>query len=471
MKTPVFWLTLLFVAIFVGKNEASSAASAASSRQAAVNRAIEQTKSRQSAANQPLRVPQRVNSSPGKSETIDVEKLNRLIRSLDKTWILPKTGSKDPIGSNFQYKKTCASIYKARHGACQQLGFGVMCFNYCHERGEKLSFKCQDTSDATYCKQSGTFDTFLAKYRKDGYKAKAYIHQMISRCYATTICNTQSGILNSTIIDDDEIVEKTTKANRLNKMLTRKPSGSNPLALMKLKTKITTTTSKPEEEVPEPEIPDDFGEEEEIVTSTTAKRRINGKKAQKPVNTTPRPVPTTTTKANIWDKFTVGMKAKPTPKYIPFWQRLMSTTIKPVDGEGEASTHIASSTEEEAFTEPAEVEEEEIVNEKHGKEEKEVEETVEETTTNVETTTIPEEDRVVTKSRVHKTQQQKSTESPSTKHTFKPQPVTVPQVGPELAHQKPNDIEDLTPGNAGFWNTFQPNRWFESIHYVTNTGK
>ncbi|KAK6016575.1 hypothetical protein OSTOST_17940, partial [Ostertagia ostertagi] len=147
-------------------------------RQAQVNRAIEQTKSRQMAAPIAPRASSRQSqNTPGRSELIDVGKLNQLIRALDKTWILPRLGAKEPVGSNFQYKKTCASIFKARHGACQQLGFGVMCFNYCHERGEKLSFRCQDASDAAYCRQSGTFETFLAKYRKDGYKAKAYIHQ------------------------------------------------------------------------------------------------------------------------------------------------------------------------------------------------------------------------------------------------------------------------------------------------------
>uniref|UniRef100_A0A0K0DCV0 DB domain-containing protein n=1 Tax=Angiostrongylus cantonensis TaxID=6313 RepID=A0A0K0DCV0_ANGCA len=128
----------------------------------------------------------------GRSEAIDVNKLNLLIRALDKTWVFPRPGSKDPVGSNFQsalkqsrfqYKKTCASIFKARHGACQQLSFGVMCFNYCHERGmccscEKLVFRCQDTSDAAYCRQTGMFETFFAKYRRDGYKAKAYVHQV-----------------------------------------------------------------------------------------------------------------------------------------------------------------------------------------------------------------------------------------------------------------------------------------------------
>ncbi|VDN27251.1 unnamed protein product [Cylicostephanus goldi] len=77
--------------------------------------------------------------------------------------------------------------------------------------GEKLTFRCQDASDAAYCRQSGTFETFLAKYHKDGYKAKAYIHQMISRCYATSICNTQTGILNSTIIKEEVPAENTTR--------------------------------------------------------------------------------------------------------------------------------------------------------------------------------------------------------------------------------------------------------------------
>ena len=44
--------------------------------------------------------------------------------------------------------------------------------------GQKLAFRCQDTSDASYCRNGGTFDTSLAKYRKDSYKAKAFIHQV-----------------------------------------------------------------------------------------------------------------------------------------------------------------------------------------------------------------------------------------------------------------------------------------------------
>ncbi|KAK6023117.1 hypothetical protein OSTOST_11159 [Ostertagia ostertagi] len=151
-------------------------------RQAQVNRAIEQTKSRQMAAPIAPRASSRQSqNTPGRSELIDVGKLNQLIRALDKTWILPRLGAKEPVGSNFQGKR------------------------------EKLSFRCQDASDAAYCRQSGTFETFLAKYRKDGYKAKAYIHQMISRCYATAICNTQTGILNSTIIGEEEPAETTTR--------------------------------------------------------------------------------------------------------------------------------------------------------------------------------------------------------------------------------------------------------------------
>ncbi|VDO99674.1 unnamed protein product [Heligmosomoides polygyrus] len=283
--------------------------------------------------------------SPGRSESIDVDKLNQLIRALDKTWILPRPGAKDPVGSNFQYKKTCASIFKARHGACQQLGFGVMCFNYCYERGEQLSFKCQDASDATYCRQSGTFETFIAKYRKDGYKAKAYVHQMISRCYATAICNTQTGILNSTIISEEEHVETTTRVrillynsilcphhivcmewfcvqvlhlplsimNRL-RLLTRaaKPS----------KSRTTATTAAPEE--------NDYDEEKVTISTTTRRRSSDKRKSTRSTLTTVAPpVAVTSSKSNIWDRFTVGQNSKVSQKYVPFWKRLLSTTIRP----------------------------------------------------------------------------------------------------------------------------------------------
>ncbi|CAD6193836.1 unnamed protein product [Caenorhabditis auriculariae] len=456
---------IVLATIFVGVVLANSV-----SRQAAVSKAIEQTKSRQTAAQSPQRVPPRQNvrlsvdfsttSSPGKNEGLDVDKLNRLIRTLDKTWIMPRTGAKEPVGSNFQYKKTCASIYKARHGACQQIGFGVMCFNYCHERGEKLSFKCQDASDASYCRQSGTFETFLAKYRKDGYKAKAYIHQMISRCYSTAICNTQSGILNSTIIEDEgDVVEATTKNNRL-KLLTRPPGG---LKLLKLKT--TTTTMAPE---PEPEEPEDVDE-----LPTTPARKSKAEKNKVSLRSRPTPplvpeTPSTTAKPNIWDKFTVGQKARPTPKYIPFWQRLLSTTTgapkeDDIDVDRETSTEI---TEEILIaTTPAEKVDE--VKEE-SEEEPEKEDKTEQSTQATTKVTPPIEDVVVTKQPVQKNNREK----PKEKHTFRPLPVTTPPPpGPELSHQKPNDNAVDGVSGPGFWNRFQPNRWFQSIHYVTNTGK
>lgn len=43
--------------------------------------------------------------SPGRSEAIDVDKLNQLIRAVDKTWIFPRLGAKEPVGSNFQVRQ------------------------------------------------------------------------------------------------------------------------------------------------------------------------------------------------------------------------------------------------------------------------------------------------------------------------------------------------------------------------------
>ncbi|VDP12044.1 unnamed protein product [Onchocerca flexuosa] len=134
-------------------------------------------------------------------KTLDVEKLNKLISFVDKTWILPYPGTHEAVGSNFKYKQTCENIYRNHKDICQQIGFGTMCFNYCYEQGETLEFQCQDISDPVYCKNNSAYDIILTKYRNDAYKAKSYIHQMISRCYATAICDSQYGILNTTIID------------------------------------------------------------------------------------------------------------------------------------------------------------------------------------------------------------------------------------------------------------------------------
>lgn len=70
--------------------------------------------------------------------------------------------------------------------------------NFIFSLGEELLFKCEDTSDSHYCKSHSQYDDFLMRYRKDAYKAKAYIHQMISRCYSTSICN--GDLLNSTLL-------------------------------------------------------------------------------------------------------------------------------------------------------------------------------------------------------------------------------------------------------------------------------
>ncbi|VDK86821.1 unnamed protein product, partial [Onchocerca ochengi] len=134
-------------------------------------------------------------------KTLDVEKLNKLISFIDKTWILPYPGTHEAVGSNFKYKQTCENIYRNHKDICQQIGFGTMCFNYCYEQGETLEFQCQDISDPAYCKNNSAFDLILMKYQNDAYKAKSYIRQMISRCYATAICDSQYGILNTTIID------------------------------------------------------------------------------------------------------------------------------------------------------------------------------------------------------------------------------------------------------------------------------
>lgn len=50
-----------------------------------------------------------VSSSPSplmsdRSEQLDVERLNKLIRTFDKSWILPRSGSREPVGSNFQVR-------------------------------------------------------------------------------------------------------------------------------------------------------------------------------------------------------------------------------------------------------------------------------------------------------------------------------------------------------------------------------
>ena len=83
-------------------------------------------------------------------------------------------------------------------------------------------------------------------------------------------------------------------------------------------------------------------------------------------------------------RFTIGNKAKPTPKYIPFWQRLMSTTSKPIEDEATEETELNTDAPEEVVEEAST--QAEVL-------EKEVEETTPEES---ETTSIPEEDLVET---------------------------------------------------------------------------
>ncbi|KAI3422203.1 hypothetical protein GPALN_012734 [Globodera pallida] len=185
----------------------------------ALERAVERTKEWQSTDRDRRDGPTLTQSAvrananrPIRLVEMDVQRLNRLIKAVDRAWTLPRTGSEEPIGSNFQYKKTCASIHKARYNACEQSGFGIMCFNFCYEKGQKLAFKCEDASEPSFCRNNGNYDIFLDKYKKDSYKvilrgnenliisnkAKAYIHQQLTRCYSSAICD--GALLNSTIL-------------------------------------------------------------------------------------------------------------------------------------------------------------------------------------------------------------------------------------------------------------------------------
>ncbi|GMS77896.1 hypothetical protein PENTCL1PPCAC_71 [Pristionchus entomophagus] len=342
----------------------------------------------------------------GASKSIDVDALNNLIKSFDKTWALPKEGAKEPVGSNFQYKKTCASIYKARPGACSQLGFGSMCFNYCFEKGEKVTYQCSDASDAAYCKSSSNFDAYLTKYKKDAYKAKAYVHQMISRCFATALCN-GNGILEARAIETS-----TPKTREMNHLKLTKPAN--------------TATKK------------------------------------SPVKATAAPASTTTTE-------TTEAPAKPIsgrPKKVPEWQKLM----------GKATTEKSTKKEEE--------EEEELATTEAEGSMEEVEIEVEEEETTVATTRAPKgparkaaSKKTVAPAATAAASSSSSSSSVTTaasRATFKPlktlaPPTPYPSASEELAIA--SHTGEKTPKEDTFWNRFQPNTWYQSIHYLTNTGR
>lgn len=88
-------------------------------------RAIEMTKQRQSYDNtasasaetpvislptNPIIKP-KPNQRPIRSEPLDVTRLNQLIKTIDKTWILPRSGTREPVGSNFQVILCFSLIY------------------------------------------------------------------------------------------------------------------------------------------------------------------------------------------------------------------------------------------------------------------------------------------------------------------------------------------------------------------------
>jgi hypothetical protein len=75
----------------------------------AVSRAIEITKRRQAPVNL-NRAAQQQQQRTGRTEPLDVDKLNRLIRTIDRTWTLPRSGSKEPVGSNFQARHQPGSL-------------------------------------------------------------------------------------------------------------------------------------------------------------------------------------------------------------------------------------------------------------------------------------------------------------------------------------------------------------------------
>ncbi|EYB92790.1 hypothetical protein Y032_0190g1266 [Ancylostoma ceylanicum] len=223
------------------------------------------------------------------------------------------------------------------------------------------------------------------------------------------------------------------------RLLTRGPKASKPRA--------TTTTAAPEET--------EYVEvESEEVETTTRRRPAEKKKATraKPT-TTPAPAKVTASKSNIWDRFTVSPNSKVSSKNIPFWKRLLSTTT---GAPKSAEEVVEESVEPETTTEPS-VED--------------GEEAVDVTEAGTSEATTPVEDNISTNRPVQKTDRntgttQKVQETTSReKHTFKPLPMTVPPPqGPEM-------FQKAGERGPAFWNRFQPNRWFESIHYVTNTGK
>ncbi|KAI6239270.1 hypothetical protein M3Y99_00601900 [Aphelenchoides fujianensis] len=429
------------------------------------------------------------NQRPVRTEKLDVAKLNQLIKSIDKTWIIPRPGAREP------YKKTCATLYKSRPAACQQVGFGVLCVNYCHEQGEDLTYKCQDISDSTYCRSNSNYESFFAKYRKDSYKIKAFIHQMISRCYATAICN-GPGILNTTFSEKPGTAPKSPKENAAPPVSPRTPPAA-------------------------------------------AKGKANNGAAQSKSH-----------KPSIWERYAAQQPSRPPaapnagvigppaegdefdgqPRYVPFWQRLLkkkggggtttrktteaptTTTVDSVleGGEELSAEHEQPGEEDpEGAAEEFDVEEEVLVavattttprttpstttvgrtaaGKRLGAKRRRLKPvrttpTAATSTSRRTTTTTPAvyEEIDVGGEEVEEELEieAENTATSKRRHTWKPLPSTTPlptvggfhkPAGPfEIVAAASNHEDEGAP--PAFWNKFQPGRWFKSIHFFTNTG-